>query len=436
MIVEVQQDASIRHVPPVRFRPPHFTVPTCRPIEVVAPAGRGSRECPAGALAAPAAAARRAHRGRRCRQGGSDDGEAAHWEGPFAGLVVTRYGHRVPTRAIEVVEAAHPVPDAGGREAAARILAMAEGLGADDLALCLISGGSALLTLPAPGIALADKQAVTGALLRSGAAIGEINAVRKHLSAIKGGRLGGACHPARLVSLLISDVPGDDPAVIGSGPTVPDPTTFADALAVLRKYGIDEPAAVIRHLKQGRDETPKEGDPRLAGAQTRIVATPAMALAAAADVAREAGYAPVILGDALEGEARDLARVHAALARDAAPGTILLSGGEATVTVTGEGRGGPNAEYALALALALDGAPGIFATACDTDGIDGTEDNAGALVAPDTLSRGRAAGEDAAARLAANDAYGFFAALGDLVMTGPTLTNVNDFRAILVSHSG
>ena len=358
-----------------------------------------------------------------------------HWQGPLEGLVVTRYGHRVPTDAVEVVEAAHPVPDAGGRAAAARILALAEGLEPDDLALCLISGGgSALLTLPAPGVALADKQAVTGALLRSGATIGEINCVRKHLSAIKGGRLGAACHPARLVSLLISDVPGDDPAVIGSGPTVPDPTTFAEALAVLRSYGIDEPAALIRHLEQGAEETPKEGDSRLAGAETRIVATPAMALAAAADAAREAGYAPVILGDALEGEARALAREHAALARDAATGTVLLSGGEATVTVTGAGRGGPNAEYALALALALEGAPGIFAIACDTDGIDGTEDNAGALVTPETLARGRAAGEDAAARLAANDAYGFFAALDDLVMTGPTLTNVNDFRAILVEH--
>ena len=236
------------------------------------------------------------------------------------------------------------------------------------------------------------------------------------------------------MSLLISDVPGDDPAVIGSGPTVPDPTTFADALSVLRKYGISEPAAVIRHLERGEDETPKGDDPRLAGAETRIVATPARALAAAAAVAREAGYQPVVLGDALEGEARDLAHAHASLARDAAPGTILLSGGEATVTVTGEGQGGPNAEYALALASALDGAPGIFAIACDTDGIDGTEDNAGALVTPDTLARSRAAGEDAAARLAANDAYGFFAALDDLVMTGPTLTNVNDFRAILVSR--
>ena len=358
-----------------------------------------------------------------------------HWKGPLEGLVVTRYGHRVPTERIEVVEAAHPVPDAGGREAAARILSLAEGLSADDLALCLISGGgSALLTLPTPGIELADKQAVTGALLRSGAAIGEINCVRKHLSAIKGGRLGAACQPARVVSLLISDVPGDDPAVIGSGPTVPDPTTFGDALAVLQKYEIDEPATLIRHLASGAEETPKAGDPRLAGAETRIVATPAMALAAAAEAAREVGYEPVILGDALEGEARALAREHAGLARDAAPGTVLLSGGEATVTVTGTGRGGPNAEYSLALALALDGAPGVFATACDTDGIDGTEDNAGAQVTPDTLARARQAGEDAAARLAANDAYGFFARLGDLVMTGPTLTNVNDFRAILVGR--
>ena len=401
-------DAALASAQPVHCLPPHLPEP---------PAGR---TVVVGAGKAAAAMARAVEH---------------HWDGPLEGLVVTRYGHRVPTRAIEVVEAAHPVPDAGGREAAARILALAETLGADDLALCLVSGGgSALLTLPAPGIALADKQAVTGLLLRSGAAIGEINAVRKHLSAIKGGRLGAACHPARVVSLLISDVPGDDPAVIGSGPTVPDPTTFADALSVLRKYGISEPTAVIRHLQRGQDETPKGDDLRLVGAETRIVATPARALAAAAAVAREAGCRPVVLGDALEGEARDLGHAHASLARDAAPGTVLLSGGEATVTVTGDGRGGPNAEYALALASALDGAPGIFGIACDTDGIDGTEDNAGALVTPDTLARSRAAGEDAAARLAANDAYGFFAALDDLVMTGPTLTNANDFRAILVSR--
>ena len=399
-------DAALASAQPAQCLPPHLPAP---------PAGR---TVVVGAGKAAATMARAVE---------------DHWAGPLEGLVVTRYGHRVPTAKIEVVEAAHPVPDAGGREAAARILSLAEGLGADDLALCLISGGgSALLTLPAPGVELADKQTMTGALLRSGAAIDEINCVRKHLSAIKGGRLGAACHPARVVSLLISDVPGDDPAVIGSGPTVPDPTTFADALAVLRKYGIAEPAALVRHLERGAEETPKQGDPRLAEAETRMVATPAMALAAAAGAARDAGYEPVILGDALEGEAHVLARGHAALARDAAPGTVLLSGGEATVTVTGAGRGGPNAEYALALALALDGAPGVFATACDTDGIDGTEDNAGALVTPDTLARARDAGEDAAARLAANDAYGFFARLGDLVMTGPTLTNVNDFRAILV----
>lgn len=399
-------DAALASALPARCLPPHLPAP---------PAGR-TVVVGAGKAAATMAQA-----------------VEAHWQGPLEGLVVTRYDHRVPTRAIEVVEAAHPVPDAGGREAAARILSLAQGLGAEDLALCLVSGGgSALLTLPAPGVALEDKQAVTGALLRSGAAIGEINCVRKHLSAIKGGRLSAACYPARVVSLLISDVPGDDLAVIGSGPTVPDPTTFADALAVLGRYGIGEPPAVIRHLESAADETLKEGDPRLAGAETRIIATPAMALAAAAEAARAAGCEPVILGDALEGEARVLARDHAALARDAAPGTVLLSGGEATVTVTGEGRGGPNAEYALALALALDGAPGIHAIACDTDGIDGTEDNAGALVTPETLAQGRACGEDAAARLAANDAYGYFAALGDLVMTGPTLTNVNDFRAILV----
>ncbi len=358
----------------------------------------------------------------------------AHWEGPLTGLVVTRYGHAVPTRAIDVVEAAHPVPDRAGLAAAERILALVAGLGADDLALCLISGGgSALLALPAPGLQLRDKQAATDALLRSGAAIGEINCVRKHLSAIKGGRLGGACHPARTLSLLISDVPGDDPAVIGSGPTVPDPTTFAEARAVLREYGVNGPVAAIRHLERAADETPKPGDPRLARAETRLIATPARALAAAAETARQAGYHARILGDALEGEARTMAAAHAALARDAAPGTVLLSGGEATVTVTGRGRGGPNAEYALALALALDGAPGIFATSCDTDGIDGTEDNAGAIAAPDTLARAHALGEDPAGRLAKNDAYGFFEALGDLIVTGPTLTNVNDFRAILVT---
>jgi glycerate 2-kinase len=358
-----------------------------------------------------------------------------HWPGPLEGLVVTRYGHKVATEHIEVVEASHPVPDQAGADAARRILALAEGLGADDLALCLISGGgSALLSLPAEGLSLDDKQRVTTALLRSGADISEINCVRKHLSAIKGGRLAAACHPAPVVSLAISDVPGDDPAVIASGPTVPDPTTFAEARAVLEKYAIRPPENVAAHLLAGTMESPKPGDERLAGADYRLIAAPAASLEAAGKVAARAGYQVRILGDALEGEARDMAQAHAALARECAPGTVLLSGGEATVTIAGEGRGGPNAEYMLALALALDSRPGVWAMACDTDGIDGTEDNAGALIAPDTLARAAAAGENGARRLANNDAYGFFQALGDLVLSGPTLTNVNDFRAILVTE--
>jgi hydroxypyruvate reductase len=359
-----------------------------------------------------------------------------HWRGPLEcleGIVVTRYGHGAPTRCIEVVEAAHPVPDAAGRDAARRILERVRGLRPDDLVLCLISGGgSALLALPAEGVALDDKRAVTGALLRSGATIHEINTVRKHLSAIKGGRLAAAAHPAPLLALVISDVPGDDLSVIASGPTVPDPSTYADARAVLAKYGITPPAAIARRLAEAADETPKPGDPRLAGARAVLIATPAGALGAAAEVARGAGYAPEVLGDAIEGEARAVAAAQALLARGAARGVALISGGETTVTVKGKGRGGRNAEYALALALALDGAAGIFAIACDTDGIDGTEDNAGALITPDTLARARALGLDPAARLADNDAYGVFAALGDLVVTGPTLTNVNDFRAILI----
>ena len=357
-----------------------------------------------------------------------------NWQGPLEGLVVTRYGHRVGTERIEVVEASHPVPDQAGAHAARRILELAGGLGEEDLALCLISGGgSALLSLPAEGLTLDDKQQVTTALLRSGADISEINCVRKHLSAIKGGRLAAACHPAPVITLAISDVPGDDAAVIASGPTVPDPTTFAEARAVLDKYAIQPPAAVAEHLAAGLVESPKPGDERLAKAEYRLIAAPAASLDAAGKVAEKAGYQVRILGDALEGEARDMARDHAALAKDCAPGKVLLSGGEATVTVDGKGRGGPNAEYALALALALDGDKNIWAMACDTDGIDGTEDTAGALVAPDTLARAAACGEDGARRLADNDAYGYFQALGDLVMSGPTLTNVNDFRAILVT---
>jgi glycerate 2-kinase len=389
------------------------------------------------------------------------------WPGPLEGLVVTRYGHGLPCERIEVVEAAHPVPDAAGRAAAGRILALAEGLTADDLLLCLISGGgSALLTLPAPGVTLEDKQAVNRALLRSGATIAEMNCVRKHLSAIKGGRLAAAGHPARVITYLISDVPGDDPSVIASGPCVPDPTTFAKALEVLARNGVGGSEAVLLHLQAGAagevEETPKPGDPAFAADDLVMLATAGDALEAAAGCARAAGVTPLILGDDLEGEARDLGGAHAALAIACARGgetalvalreavargaahladpvyfvpqapLVLLSGGETTVTVRGSGRGGRDTEYLLGLALALDGHPAISALAGDTDGIDGSEDNAGALVTPDTLARARQAGVDPVAALAANDAYGLFAALGDLVVTGPTRTNVNDFRAVLV----
>jgi hydroxypyruvate reductase len=362
------------------------------------------------------------------------------WSGPLEGLVVTRTGHGVPCKRIEIVEASHPVPDTRGEDAARRILGLAKTAGPDDLVLCLISGGaSALLALPAEGLTLADKQAVNRALLKSGADIGEMNTVRKHLSAIKGGRLAAAAHPARIVALLISDVPGDDPSVIGSGPTVADPTTFADARAILARHGIEPPPAVAARLAAARDETPKPGDPRLAGAAATIVASPLASLAAAADAARKAGVTPLILGDAIEGEAREVGRAMAGIAlsarRHGAPApapAALLSGGETTVTVRGKGRGGRNTEFLAGLALQLAGAEGIFALAGDTDGIDGSEDNAGAVVTPDSLSRARTAGLDIYALLAANDAYGLFAGIGDLVVTGPTLTNVNDFRAILI----
>jgi hydroxypyruvate reductase len=361
-----------------------------------------------------------------------------HWPGPLGGLVVTRYGHAVPTRWIEVVESGHPLPDAAGTEAARRILAMVKGLTEDDLVVALISGGgSALLTLPAPGILLDDKRRVTAALLASGAPIGAINCVRKHLSAIKGGRLALAAYPARIVSLIVSDVPGDDPAMVASGPTVADPTTAAEALAALRTYAIQAPDSVLRHLADPAAETPKPGDPRLARCEGRIIARARDSLAAAAEVARAAGVRAIILGDDIEGEAGAVARAQARMALDiAARGEgpcALISGGETTVTVRGSGRGGRNAEFLLALALALDGHPGIHAIACDTDGIDGTEDNAGAILGPGSLGRARELGLDPAALLANNDAYGFFAALGDLVMTGPTRTNVNDFRAILIT---
>ena len=363
-----------------------------------------------------------------------------HWPGPISGLVITRYGHAVPCDRIEIVEAAHPVPDEAGRAAAARILDLVQNLSADDLVLCLISGGgSALLSLPAPGVSLADKQAVNRALLKSGATISEMNCLRKHLSAIKGGRLAAAAAPAKVVSLLISDVPGDDPSSIASGPTVPDPTSSADALAIIEKYAIDAPASVRTRLTVADDETPKPGDPRLATAEAVLIASPQDSLEAAARVAAEAGIAAHILSDRIEGEARDVALVHAAIAQQVAsrhqpfqPPAVLLSGGETTVTLRGRGRGGRNAEFLLALTIALEGAPGIHAIACDTDGIDGSEDNAGALAGPDSLARAEALGLSARASLADNDGYGLFEALGDLVMTGPTLTNVNDFRAILV----
>lgn len=332
------------------------------------------------------------------------------------GLVVTRYGHDVPCDRIIVVEAAHPVPDSAGEKAAALILEKAKGLRPDDLVLCLISGGgSALLALPAEGLSLADKQAVNQALLTSGANIAEMNCVRKHLSAIKGGRLAAAAAPARLVSLLISDVPGDDPAVIASGPTVPDPTTFADARAVLEKYGIQPPPAVAKHLAAAASESPKPGDRVFANTETIMIATPQMALEAAAVVARAAGITPVILGDAIEGEARAVATVMAGIVRQvrrhgqpAAPPCVLLSGGETTVTVRGKGRGGRNAEFLMALAVALDGMEGVYALAADTDGIDGSEDNAGAWLAPDSILRAAKKGVDAKACLADNDGYGFF----------------------------
>lgn len=364
-------------------------------------------------------------------------------EVPLSGIVVTRYGHAVPTRRITVVEASHPVPDAAGEQAARRILEAVRGLSRNDLVLALISGGgSALLSLPAPGMTLADKQAVNRALLRSGATIGEMNTVRKHLSAIKGGRLAAAAAPARVVTLAISDVPGDDPAVIASGPTVPDPTSFAEAHAILAHYGITPPPGVAAHLAMAHDETPKPGS--LPHAEFHLIATPAMALKAAAEQARMLGLSPLILGDALEGESRVLGTVLGGIARSVrahgqplAPPAVLLSGGETTVTIAAdappEGRGGRNTECLLGLALALGGDAGIWALAGDTDGIDGTDDAAGALVTPTTLARARAVGLDARALLARHDSYRLFAALHDLVETGPTLTNVNDIRAVLIT---
>ncbi len=405
-------DAAVRAADPARCVTAHLP-PRPRGRTLVVGAGK--------AAAAMAAAVERA------------------WDGPLDGLVVTRYGHGIATERVAVVEAGHPVPDAAGAKAARRILARVAGLTPDDLVLCLISGGgSSLLSLPAPGLSLADKQAVGAALLASGADITAMNTVRKHLSAIKGGRLAVAAAPAPVVTLLISDVPGDDPAVVASGPTVADPTSFADARAVLERYSVLVPASVRAHLAAAGDETPKPGDPRLAQGEVVVAAAAHLSLAAAAALARERGVAPVMLGDAIEGESREVAKEHAGIALSArrrgqsAP-CVLLSGGETTVTVRGSGHGGRNTEFVLALALALAGASGIHALAADTDGIDGTGDNAGAIAGPDTLARARTHGLEASQCLANNDAYTFFRALDDLVVTGPTLTNVNDFRAVFIA---
>jgi hydroxypyruvate reductase len=412
-------DAGLAAADPARCVPPA--------LAAIEPPGPGGRLIVVGAGKASAAMAKAVEE---------------HWPGPLSGLVVTRYGHGVPCSRIEIVEAAHPVPDAAGEAAAARILALLAGLNPNDRVLALISGGgSALLAAPAPGITLAEKRALTDAMLRSGATIGEINCVRKHLSALKGGRLALAAWPAPVLTLAISDVPGDDPAVIASGPTVGDPTTTADALRVLDAYAIPLAAPLRAWLASSAAETPKPDDPRLAGATYRLLASPRQMLEAAAAEARRCGVTPLILGDALEGEARDAGRLHAGIALACArhgfpapPPCVLLSGGETTVTVRGAGgRGGRNSEFLLGLALALGGAPGIHALAADSDGIDGTEDNAGAFVVPATLARARALGLDGQAALAANDAWGYFSALGDLLLTGPTLTNVNDFRAILIA---
>ncbi len=406
-------DAAVASAQPARCVPPHLPEPPVGRLIVI------------GAGKASAAMARAVE---------------DHWRGELTGLVVTRYGHAVPCQHVEIVEAAHPVPNAAGMDAARRLLALVERLSADDLVLCLISGGgSALLPLPLEGLTLADEQAVNRALLRSGASIREVNCVRRHLSAIKGGRLGAACHPARVLNLLISDVPGDDPVDIASGPTVADPTTCADALVIIRRYGIDVPEGVLDVLRSGRGESVKPGDPRLAGVETRLIATPQLALEAAARVVREVGLAAHILGDAIEGEAREVGKVIAGIARQVArrgepfaPPSVLLSGGETTVTVRGSGRGGRNVEFLLAMGLALDGHPGIHALAADTDGVDGQEEIAGAYLAPDSLARAWALGIHPADSLANNDGHSFFAALGDAVVTGPTLTNVNDFRAVLI----
>ncbi len=363
-----------------------------------------------------------------------------HWQADLTGLVVTATGHAERCPRIEVLEATHPVPTDAGQQAAERILQLVAGLTEQDLVVCLLSGGgSALLPLPAHGLTLAEKQAVTGSLLRSGATISEINCVRRHLSRIKGGRLAAACHPARLVTLAISDVPGDAPLDIASGPTVADPTTCADAVAVLERHGIDLPTRAVAALRGGEWESVKPGDSRLGGSEYHVMATPRQSLEAAARFAAAHGVTSWILSDRLEGEARAVGRDMAAVVADVIhagrplrPPCLLLSGGETTVTVRGHGRGGRNVEFLLACGMELGSRENVFALACDTDGIDGMEAVAGAVWKPDTLRRAAALGLDPRRFLDDNDAHSFFAALGDSVVTGPTRTNVNDFRAVLV----
>ena len=363
-----------------------------------------------------------------------------HWPGQLSGVVVTRYGYGAPCQRIEIIEAAHPTPDANSLRAAQRLLEAVRGLTPNDLVLCLLSGGgSSLLCLPGEGLTLEDKQAINKALLASGAPISDMNVIRRHLSAIKGGRLAVACHPARVLTLVISDVPGDTLEDIASGPTAGDPTTCAEALAIAERHGLQLPAAARALLESGRGESVKPDDPRLAGHEIRLVATPRMALLAAAEAARAAGVAPVLLGDAIEGEARDVGKVMAGLARSVADHgepaprpCVLLSGGECTVTLRGDGRGGRKVEFLLSLAIALNGKSGVFALAGDTDGVDGAQEVAGAVIGPETLQRAHDLGLSPHAALARNDAHTFFAALGDQVVTGPTRTNVNDFRAIYI----
>ncbi len=416
-LLRLMFDAAVASAQPARCVPPHL--PTAAEL-------RGGRLVVIGAGKASAAMARAVE---------------DHWRGPLFGLVVTRYGYAVPCQRIEIAEASHPVPDAAGLQAAQRLMKLVQGLNAKDIVLCLISGGgSALLPLPLTGLTLEHKQAVNRALLTSGATISEMNTVRRHLSAIKGGRLAAACHPARVITLLLSDVPGDNPIDIASGPTVADHTTCDDAAAIVRHYGIDLPAPVLEVLQSGAGESIKPGDPRLARAETRMVATPQMALQAAAEVARHAGMTTYILGDALEGEARDVGKVLAGIALQTAqrgqpfaPPCVLLSGGETTVTVRGNGRGGRNVECLLSFLAATGGHADIHALMADTDGVDGQEEIAGACIGPDTLPRAKALGLRPLDSLANNDGHGFFGALGASVVTGPTMTNVNDFRAILVT---